>query len=66
MRKPSSPFKCNSEWFKEESFIEMVKEHWIPFDPSSGEPMTVHFSSNLKKVKQVAITWAHKKRAREE
>jgi hypothetical protein len=66
MRKPATPFKCNSKWFKEESFIEMVKELWIPFDSSLGEPTSVHFLSNIKKVKQVAITWAHQKRAREE
>jgi hypothetical protein len=66
MKNPASPFKFNVEWLKEESFTELVKEHWIPFDPNSGTPTVVHFVSNLKKVKQATITWAHLKRVREE
>jgi hypothetical protein len=65
-RKPVNPFKFNSEWLKEEIFMALVKEHWIPFDPSSRELVSAHFSSNLKMVKQATITWEHKKIAREE
>jgi len=66
MKNHAIPLKFNVEWIKEESFIESVKEYWIPFDTNSGTPSTVHFFSNLKKVKQDTITWAQLKRFIEE
>jgi len=50
-RKPNSPLKFNPEWLKEESFIDLVKEQWVPFDPNSEDDVAVQFVCNLKKVK---------------
>jgi hypothetical protein len=61
MRKPTSPFKFNSEWIKEESYTELVKTHWVPFDASSGEPTTIQFVENLKKVKKATVEWDSQK-----
>jgi hypothetical protein len=39
-RKPTSPFKFNPKWLKEESFIDLVKEQWVPFDPKLDSPQS--------------------------
>jgi hypothetical protein len=57
MKNPYSPFKFNLGWLKEKSFIDLVKEHWIPFDKNSGEPVVVQFVSNLKKFKRDMVAW---------
>jgi hypothetical protein len=48
-RKPTSPFKFNSAWMKEEEFINLVKETWIPLNQDERE--TVQFARNLKTLK---------------
>jgi hypothetical protein len=30
-----TPFKFNLVWSKEEELMNLVKENWVPFDPSS-------------------------------
>jgi hypothetical protein len=36
-RKPTSPFKFNSAWLKEESFLNLVKEVWTPIGSQKGK-----------------------------
>jgi hypothetical protein len=62
IRKPAIPFKFNSKWLKEESFLSLVKEHQLPFDANSGVPTGVQFVTNLKRVKQATRDWSHAKR----
>jgi hypothetical protein len=64
--KPPSPFKFNASWLSDESFLDLVKSNWRPFDPSSGSPVGLHFADNLKRIKQLAIPWAREKRIKEE
>jgi hypothetical protein len=45
-RKPTSPFKFNSAWLKEEEFINLVKEIWIPLTKKNGQ--LTQFAQNLK------------------
>jgi hypothetical protein len=45
-KKPTSPFKFNSTWLKEEEFISLVKRHWIPIDQNDWD--VVQFSKNIK------------------
>jgi hypothetical protein len=49
-RKPSSPFKFNSAWLKEEEFLNLVKELWNPI--IQEERAMVQFSQNLKNLKK--------------
>jgi hypothetical protein len=59
-RKPTSPFKFNSSWLKEEEFINLVKELWIPLN--QDERAVVQFANNLKTLKQATIEWERKKK----
>jgi hypothetical protein len=36
-KKETSPFKFNLDWLKEESFLSLVKDTWVPFDPRSRQ-----------------------------
>jgi hypothetical protein len=60
--KPTSPFKLNLEWMKEEEFINKLKEVWVPFDGSLREYTPIQFHQNLKKSKKIAIRWAKEKK----
>jgi hypothetical protein len=64
-RKPPSPFKFNSEWLKEESFISLVKDHWMPFDANVGAQAGVQFVENIQRIKQATIAWARAKKQRD-
>lgn len=64
--KHPSPFKFNSEWLKEESFLHLVKDNWSSFDQNYDIPIIVQFSRNLKKVKRAIVEWAHLKHQRDE
>jgi hypothetical protein len=55
-KKPTDPFNFNSSWLKEESFIDLVKQNWDPYDPRLGKVTKVQFATNLKKVKSATIT----------
>jgi hypothetical protein len=59
-RKPASPFKFNSGWLKEESFIKLVKEVWAPLGPT--ERVAVQFARNLKSLKIATKSWEKRKK----
>eukprot|EP01018_Ginkgo_biloba_P004985 Gb_28741 [translate_table: standard] len=61
-RKPPSPFKFNSAWLGEEAFKQKLKDIWVTFDESSRESASIQFAANLKRLKQVAADWAHRKK----
>jgi hypothetical protein len=65
-KKPPSPFKFNATWLEDESFRDLVKKHWRPFDSRTGTPAGVHFAKNLKTIKALTIPWAKEKRQNEE
>jgi hypothetical protein len=64
--KPPSPFKFNASWLSDESFLDLVKSNWRPYDPNSGSPMGLHFADNLKRIKLLTIPWSREKILREE
>jgi len=53
--KPPSPFKFNSEWLKEEGFLSLVKEHWIPYDGTLGDRLGFQFMENIQRVRQATL-----------
>jgi hypothetical protein len=55
-RKPSSPFKINPWWLREEEYVQMVKILWVSFNGSFGESIAIQLESKLKHVKQASIT----------
>ena len=65
-RNPPSPFKFNPEWLKEPSFCKLVQDLWIPITPESQNFVGILFMDNLSRVKQTTITWAHRKRPRDD
>jgi hypothetical protein len=38
--KPTSPFKFNNTWIKDESFINLVKDNWTPYNPLAPKSTT--------------------------
>jgi hypothetical protein len=62
--KPPNPFKFNSEWLKEEGFLSLVKEHWIPYYATLGDRAGVQFMENLQRVKQATLEWRSQKTTR--
>jgi hypothetical protein len=55
-----SPFKFNSTWLKEEDFLNLVKEVWIPMD--RRDRVAVQFVQNLKRLKKDTMEWAKRKK----
>jgi hypothetical protein len=64
--KPPSPFKFNRTWLTDDSFINLVRENWIPFLQESTLSTASHFIENLKRIKAKTKTWAFQKRQAEE
>lgn len=62
LEKKPNPFKLNLDWLEENSFQDMIKDCWKPFDPSSQESPPLQFQSNLKRVKSTAISWSKEKK----
>lgn len=65
-RKPPSPFKFNPSWLKEDGFHRLVKELWVSRPHNSVEFAGAHFHSNLKRLKEATISWAHAKRVNDD
>jgi hypothetical protein len=65
-KKPTSPFKFNSSWLKDDEFIALVKEVWTPIDSSIGMQATIQMTTNLKRLKKETCQWARRKRKRED
>jgi hypothetical protein len=51
-QKPTSPFKFNSTWLKDEGFQKLVKSNWTPLQDTNGTSTTIQFMDNLKKIKK--------------
>lgn len=49
-----------------EYFVKLIKDLWIPYDPTEHRSTTIHFVENLRRAKQAAKKWAHEKKARDE
>jgi hypothetical protein len=63
---PTTPFKFNSSWLKDESFQQPVKSNWTNIRDSDGTPIGTQFVSNLKRIKKLVIPWEKTKQKAEE
>jgi len=63
---PASPLKFNKTWLKDESFIKLIKENWVPFDMHAPLSAAFQFSENIKKLKSIIKEWSFTKRQKEE
>ena len=45
--KPLSPFKFKQGWLKHSYFVKLIKDLWIPFDPTVHTTTTINFVENL-------------------
>jgi hypothetical protein len=55
----SSPFKFNATWLSDEYFLNLVKVNWVGYDAGNNQSVAVQFVSNLNRIKQLVIPWAH-------
>jgi hypothetical protein len=65
-KKPTTPFKFNSIWLKDDSFQKLVKDNWSPLRESEGIPAAIQFMDNLKLIKKLVIPWEKTKWEEEE
>jgi len=63
---PASPLKFNKTWLKDESFIKLIKDNWVPFDLRAPSSAAFQFSENIKKLKSLIKDWSYAKRQRDE
>ena len=63
---PPSPLKFNKTLLKYESFVKLILDLWIPFNPHSPISAAFQFATNIKGLKGVIKEWAVGKRVRED
>lgn len=64
--KPPSPFKFNKVWLNDDSFVELVKSIWVPYNSRDPWSASFQFIKNIKRLKMLIKAWARSKRVREE
>jgi hypothetical protein len=64
--KPSSPFKYNTKWLKDQDFVSLIKRTWIPFTKTRQSSTAIQFADNLMLIKKVATRWAIEKMNKDE
>jgi len=63
---PASPLKFNKGWLKDESFINLIKGNWVPFDVQAPLSAAFQFARNIKKLKDLIKSWSFLKRKKED
>ena len=66
LRRPPSPFKCNSTWINDPRFISLVNTNWAHLNLVEGNRVLVQFMENLKRNKKSTIPWDQYKKVRED
>lgn len=61
-----APFKFNSTWLKEPSYIKLVTKFWQSHLISEEADPAKGFVSNLKELNGLSIEWVHMKREKED
>eukprot|EP00253_Pinus_taeda_P033090 PITA_33090 len=64
--KIKSPFKFNSSWLKDPSYIQLVTDYWQNNPIRDHENLTEGFIRKLTKLKRISKHWAHQKRIRDD
>ena len=60
-----SPFKFNAHWLVNDDLVKSLKDSWVVFSDNYHVSLASHFSTNLKRLKDVSIAWSIKKREME-
>ena len=60
-----SPFKFNSHWLENDDLVKLLKGSWVVFTDNFHVSPASHFASNLKRIKDVSISWSVKKKEME-
>jgi len=63
---PPSSLKFNKVWLQDESFKNLVLEHWVPFDRESVGSAAFQFADNIKNLKRLIKDWSIAKNRRED
>eukprot|EP00253_Pinus_taeda_P027834 PITA_27834 len=64
--KPKGPFKFNSSWLKDPTYIHLINELWKMHPPYVGWNITEGFTHDLIEMKRLYKTWAHNKRIKDD
>jgi hypothetical protein len=56
----SIPFGLDSP-----SYLSLIKECWVPYNPHLPESLTIQFRENLKRAKEASISWNKKRKQNE-
>ena len=57
-----SPFKFNAHWLVNDDLVKSLKDSWVVFSDNYHVSPASHFASNLKRIKDVSISWSVKKK----
>lgn len=60
--KIKDPFKFNSTWLRDPSYIKLITDFWQSHPISEEEDLASGFVHNLKELKDNSREWVHKKR----
>ena len=64
--RPRNPFKFNASWLEDEDFVSLLKSTWTGFSDKLEISPAAHFTLNLKKIKEVSISWSVAKKLQED
>ena len=53
-----SPFKFNAHWLVNDDLVTLLKESWVVYSDNLHVSPASHFAANLKRVKDVSISWS--------
>lgn len=65
-RKPKGPFKFNSSWIKNPTYVCMIMDFWRAHPPAAGGNIAEGFSHNIIEMKRLSNLWAHNKRIQDD
>lgn len=51
-RKPKAPFNFNSTWFKDDSYIQMIKKDWKTYNVHPAQSTSLIFAYKMLSLKQ--------------
>eukprot|EP00253_Pinus_taeda_P006972 PITA_06972 len=63
--KPPAPFKFNSSWLQDPSFVNLFKSTWIHPAQNANESKSFLFMENLKRLKKATISWAKERQKKQ-
>eukprot|EP00253_Pinus_taeda_P029000 PITA_29000 len=62
----TAPFKFNSTWLRDLSYINLITNFWKSHAITEEEDPAIRFVKNLSEIKVLSRAWAHKKREQED